>query len=164
MSFHVFNGVESMPIKSCGWNAGWVRDCFSESTLTRIGSQSIICSGVSVGTTELVIKYIQMMSDIISGKDSSVTAHQFPRCERNGVDQGVHNVLVYSNAIDHLQTWGQSDGPVANMQARLAVITTDFKVVNRKGGVYAVVHQYDRFPDLQRHLFGKVRILLFDLL
>lgn len=29
--FHAFAGVESRTIGECGWNGGWVKDCFGES-------------------------------------------------------------------------------------------------------------------------------------
>ena len=42
---------------------------------------------------------------------------QFPSCERNGVDQGVHNVLVHKQLIRSLTIWSQYDSPVMNLQA-----------------------------------------------
>lgn len=159
-SFHVFSGVESFPIKDCGWNSGWVKDCFGAPVLQDIGSKGIICSGVSVGTSAAVLDYLRIMSDIVSGQDAA-QGSRFPACERNGVDQGAHNVLVHTGALDHLnlRKWGQADGPVANMQSRLATVQCagDKCTVKNKAGVaVAVVHQYDRYPDLQKYLFAKV--------
>lgn len=155
-SFNVFTGVESMSIKQCGWNSGWVKDCFAGSVLDQIGSENIICSGVSVGTTDIVLKYVEMMRNILMGLHKAYgLENKFPTCERNGVDQGVHNVLVHTKKIPKMKKW-DSSGPVANMQAKQATITKGFKVLNSKGEEYAVVHQYDRFPDLQKYLFSQV--------
>lgn len=123
--------------------------------VNQVGANPIICSGVSVGTTDLVLNYIDQMATIVSGEESSkdLKSH-FPQCERNGVDQGVHNVLVYKGKIPNMKRWDQRTGPVANMQARLAKVQDDHSVVNSKGDSVAVVHQYDRFPDLQKHLFS----------
>ena len=183
-SLHVFSGVESFPIKECGWNSGWVKDCFGPQMLAEIGSQGIICSGVSVGTAAAAAEYIGIMDSIITGQnnnnggygyvstgDSAVkvkVAGKFPHCERNGVDQGTHNVLVHTGALDHLglRKWSQSESasPVANMQARLAEVSCagegeerTCRVLNKAGIPVAVVHQYDRYPDLQKYLFQKVR-------
>jgi hypothetical protein len=30
-AFHAFKGVESKTISQCGWNGGWVKDCFGNS-------------------------------------------------------------------------------------------------------------------------------------
>ena len=70
--FHVYEGVDTITISECGWNGGWVRDCFGKDILTSIGSNHIICSGVSFGTMDNVIKYLELMHDIIAGKNPSI--------------------------------------------------------------------------------------------
>ncbi len=32
--FHVFKEDQLFPIKDCGWNGGWVKDCFGEKVCT----------------------------------------------------------------------------------------------------------------------------------
>jgi len=39
VGLHVFNGVESFPIQSCGWNSGWIKDCFGDAVLNVVGSK-----------------------------------------------------------------------------------------------------------------------------
>ena len=152
--FLAFRGVEDFKIVECGWNGGWVKDCFGKSMLARIGNNYIICSGVSAGTIDAVLPYLDKMAAITTGTNRpDLPLHEFPRCERNGVDQGVHNVLVHTKGIRGLKVLGQAQGPVANMQAKVGQVRGDFSVVNSKGDAYAVVHQYDRAPTLQRHLF-----------
>ena len=183
-SFHVFHGQEAFPISQCGWNSGWIKDCFGTEMVNQVGKNTIICSGVSVGTIDLVLDYLLMMSQVVQGKKLPASSnyleehileqyseehnalmkhrksikHQFPTCERNGVDQGLHNVLVYNNAIPKLMKWDQSSGPVANMQAKVARIRkegNDLAVYNRQNQRSLVVHQYDRNPELQQYLFEK---------
>lgn len=67
---YVYEGVDSLTISQCGWNGGWIRDCFDKDVLKDIGSNSIICSGVSIGSMDTVLKYLQYMHDIISGHSS----------------------------------------------------------------------------------------------
>jgi hypothetical protein len=192
-SFHVFHGVESITISQCGWNGGWVKDCFGNEMLDQMGNNKIICSGVTVGTMDVVYEYLHLMSDIITGKKISKETGKllqlsnspyFPKCERNGVDQGVHNVIVHNHYLENLFEsresieehtdvkeasknsfvirWSQSNTPVCNMQAKICrVKSTDkdnISVENQKSQSVSVVHQYDRFPDLQKALFAKVRL------
>jgi hypothetical protein len=92
------------------------------------------------------------MNDVITGKDQQLGG-KFPQCERNGVDQGVHNVLVHTGALGRLglKQWGQAEGPVANMQARMARIDCkpvsepfhEIPTVNRTINVYSKI-----FPSL----------------
>jgi hypothetical protein len=156
-AFYAFNGVETITIGACGWNGPWVRDCFGDSVFADLSDKKIICSGVSIGTMDSVFSYLTTMDDIVMGKKKTEIgrASKFPQCERNGVDQGAHNVLVHKKLIPNLKVWSQSDGLVANLQARKAQIRGN-EVFNERGNKVAVVHQYDRFPDLQSQLFKEV--------
>ncbi len=101
--------------------------------------------------------YLQLMNDIVTGesKNGIYPSSKFPNCERNGVDQGVHNVLVHQNKIPHLKIWSQQESPVLNMQAEIYQLN-NMQVYNRKGEIAAVAHQYDRNQELQKHLFKEV--------
>lgn len=136
---YVFNGVESKTIGEDGWNGGWVKDCFGQETFNKIFSNKIICSGVSVGSADAVLPYIDQMA-------ATMTTDDFAKCERNGVDQGVHNVLLHTHKIDPSTVFqfDQKTGPVANMQAHVMELKSNFDVVNSKGEVVPIIHQYDR--------------------
>ena len=85
---------------------------------------------------------------------------QFPTCERNGVDQGVHNTIVHKKLIPNMKIISQTTSTVLNMQAKKA--TYDLKthlVKNVLGETAAIVHQYDRLPELQEYLFKTVSLL-----
>lgn len=88
------------------------------------------------------------------GIDTSAT---FPQCERNGVDQGAHNVLVHTGQVKNIKIWNQQSSPVINLQAKRAVVKNGV-VTNLDGNLASVVHQYDRYEDLQRALFKKVEV------
>ena len=195
--FYAFTGVESITIKECGWNSGWVKDCFNQDIIQQIGSRNIICSGVSLADNLSAIDYLEKMTSIImksplpkqAGGQSYKSQNnqlqdvninvfyklleisKFPQCERNGVDQGVHNVLVHSNVIPNLKIFKQSDGFVSNMQSKAYRIdenTHQIFAINSKrinsnehqDLLFSIVHQYDRLPSLQSFLFRKVRPLL----
>lgn len=169
--FYAFHGVESRTIGECGWNSGWVKDCFGQATLKLISAKTIICSGVSMGTTNEVLEYLRLMSE-------TMETTEFSSCERNGVDQGrwcfncnfahqsklvwfktfllagVHNVLVHTQRIPGLHVLDQSSGWVANMQSGRSKISGN-NVLNKNGASVAVVHQYDRERDLQSYYFKK---------
>jgi hypothetical protein len=167
--FYTFKGVEDKSIRSCGWNGPWISDCFNKQTYESVADNNIICSGVSMGDIDSVIEYLYLMSSLITNSDTnSIKADnndiynnnykklgsKFPNCERNGVDQGVHNVLVHSKLIPYLTIYNHMNGPVANLQAKQSKIN-GLKVYNKIGKEVDVVHQYDRYPELQKKLFKK---------
>jgi len=128
--------------------------------LNEVGDNAIICSGVSVATTDLALEYLKLMKDIILGDKGATSPHglspRFPACERNGVDQGIHNVLVHKRLVAGIQVKRQEDGPVTNLQARMARIEGT-QVFNSRDVLVPVVHQYDRYSALQKLLFKEVR-------
>ena len=168
---NVFAGVENVPIGRCGWNSGWIRDCFGAKTLKQVEGNMIICSGVSAGTTKTVMKYLEYMSQLFDQKSSThpwsgyspvPEASNFPLCERNGVDQGAHNVLIHMKVLTEgeIKIWRQRNSPVLNLQAKTLNTVVDNvpvgnSVKNLDGKLAAVVHQYDRNENLQKRLFER---------
>ncbi len=78
-----------------------------------------------------------------------------PACERNGIDQGMHNYFVYSgelaSRVSALVLVPNEDGFVATVQSMPALARDRAgRVLNANGDAYAVVHQYDRSPALKR--------------
>ncbi|GMH87822.1 hypothetical protein TrST_g8529 [Triparma strigata] len=144
---YVFNGVESMTIGQDGWNGGWVKDCFGNGVFQQLYDKKIICSGVSLGTIDSILSYLDLMA-------STMGTPSFAQCERNGVDQGVHNVLIHTDKLTgSIYKYDQMSGPVANMQAKVMSLTSDFRVVNNANGDVPIMHQYDRYETLMTHLF-----------
>jgi hypothetical protein len=47
---------------------------------------------------------------------------------------------------------------VVNMQGRTAIVSKK-TVTNSKGILFPIVHQYDRYPDLQKLIFAEVWLL-----
>lgn len=140
-SFLVFTGVEDLPIGKCGWNGGWVRDCFSTDVYAQVADKPIICSGVSAGTTGAVRTYLRLMNDVLTnaGLTDLSRSARFPSCERNGVDQGVHNVLVHLSLLPGLHIQQQTDGPVANLQAKRHTLYPNGIICNQQGATVHVV-------------------------
>jgi hypothetical protein len=158
-------GGDGVPISQCSWNSGWIKGCFGESILTAVQDRNIVCSGVSIFSFWQGRDYVRMMSSILSGEsDLSVN---FPRCERNGVDQGVHNVIVHLGLIKGLEIKTERQFPVVNIQsspsfnvpdASLAMLQLQFfdeirNVVDT--APFAVIHQYDRSNTVSIELAKK---------
>lgn len=65
-------------------------------------------------------------------------------------------MLVYNNHVEHIKLWDEKEGPVANLQSKLSDVRPNGEVYNKAGAKIAIVHQYDRYPHLQKYLFTKV--------
>jgi hypothetical protein len=175
----VFGEDKYNPIENCGWNSRWIKDCFHPRIYISVKDQPIICSGVLVGHSGPMKTYLQIMSSILLGEqlpelsqkfpDVSGSLTNFPTSERNGVDQGVHNVIVHLGLVSTQHLNGFMSGqvivkypdtfPVVNLQAVLDSMLVPVDSLfqngqlsfpgNSKLPLYAIVHQYDRVSKLQ---------------
>jgi hypothetical protein len=150
-SFYAFQEARPRTIAECGWNSGWVSDCFGQEGLNKVGREIISCSGTSLATWRSAVVYAKMMGDEMATN----------KCERNGADQGVHNYFVYSGKLDEaLQEIGSKmvlvdneNGFVGTVQSMNSLKMDKFgRLVNDKREPYAVVHQYDRSDLLKEQL------------
>lgn len=125
-------------IKNSGWNSGWIKDCFGNDGLKAVEENVISCSGTTLGSWLAMKQYVSAMADSIKERKY---------CERNGVDQGVHNYLIY--------TAKKSLPGVSIIRSNETVIqvqttnTLESDIIGRiknwiENDVFAVVHQYDR--------------------
>eukprot|EP01031_Cornospumella_fuschlensis_P035751 gene35751-43367_t len=180
---HVF--LEESIIGTCGWNKGWIVDCFGESVLSLVQHNSVLCSGVTMGDMHSMYVYIHAMSTIMQGKrlllqssfadpsqvpfafaaekaalvEKINSFNKFPRCERNGVDQGLHNILMHLGLLGgtsiQIHKHEHFSYPVINMQTAMMIVSHRVdkgKVYMSGGQLYSIVHQYDRHTELQQQL------------
>ena len=161
-----FKEEESPKIADCTWNAGWVRDCFGQVLLDAISTSDVSCSGVILGTVPAILDYFRLFSDTLHGKGA--LSDRFPRCERNGVDQGIHNVLLHTGLVPGVKfhTSLTFPGVVSHMQSDLyATANSDEppRVMDAQGVAVSIVHQYDRIDGLQRR-FAKQYVDWMDVM
>ena len=143
-AFYAFLEARPRTIAECGWNAGWVRDCFGEAGLREVGGSVISCSGTSLATWAAAQVYAALLADELSTN----------ACERNGADQGVHNYVVFGGRLraalaaagaGELTVVSNEEGWVGTVQS-MNTLTRDRagRLLNERGVPYAIVHQYDR--------------------
>jgi hypothetical protein len=167
-------------INRCPFNSGWISSCYGEETMQKIGTNTVSCSGVTIGTRDALLVYTYLITQQLDpkvryGKDSTKTNKG---CISTGMDQGFHNWLVYSGILDRymdVKIFQQGEGPVNTLGAffpgELAILKFDLKtwkvlrgegkskyISNWNGKPSPVVHQFDRFkdsdlsPNLKSHL------------
>ena len=120
------------------------------------GTQPIICSGISIGSMDKMFEYITLMSTILQGR--SGLTNKFPQCERNGVDQGVHNMIIHTKQLSPVTVKYPDTFRVINMQSSpefvpVSEISTELR--KSDNSLFSIVHQYDRVMTFQRALARK---------
>ncbi len=126
-------------------NARWVRGCFSAAEAERLASCRISCSGITIGGTAAIMAYLERMVARISG-----VSWRIYRQIGHGYDQAIHNYLVHLDST--------IDGIVVENNQHIATMALEPRAFYRHDRaaliygpddrLFAICHQYDRFPDL----------------
>ncbi|HUR41090.1 MAG TPA: hypothetical protein VM240_07960 [Verrucomicrobiae bacterium] len=135
-------------VRGEAYNAGWVRAAYGDRVLEQIGAQPVACSGVTFGDGHSVCAYLRAMR-------TEIQALSLGAVGQSGVDQGIHNVLVWTSRLGPVMEMRTLAGPVATLGGvteRPWSLSADGRLLNRDGSVVAVVHQYDRHPALRATL------------
>jgi hypothetical protein len=146
----------STQIKGCIKDSWWIKSCWGDHVLLELGKQTPICAGTIFGTPrglEALVEAImlEMRKTLIEG------------CANT--DQRTLNYLYFSGKLN-VPTLVQPRGEgIVNTVGKLMTGTPDGLgcticpyldssglVSNTDGSISAVVHQYDRFPELKSFL------------
>jgi hypothetical protein len=137
---HVFEEYPEVKLGEQEANRNWIDALYGKSELEQMQGYPIVCSGVTLGTVDAMLAYLDEMSNEIAKKTGPV-----------GFDQGVHNYLVRKDRLSDVCLHEFNEGPVVHIgiSPREIVCTReDGAVVDRDGKLVPVVHQYDRHEDL----------------
>jgi hypothetical protein len=63
--FYAFQEQRPGTIAQCGWNSGWVKDCFGEEGLAKVGGNVVSCSGTSAASWEDAVAYVELMGALL---------------------------------------------------------------------------------------------------
>jgi hypothetical protein len=136
---HVAMENTNIPLGACCCTPDWILAGYDQTVLDRVKTKELSCAGTTIAPTARMKTYLrQMLEQIQSMKDAYVCA-----------DQAAHNLLLHDGALEPVKRLYNFEGPVLTVGTEPQYrINDDGKLVNRDGSVIAIVHQYDRHPDL----------------
>lgn len=103
--------MEEKTIGDCDLNSGWIKDCLGSTVLSKVADKRSINSAISLGTASAAIEYAHQMShDIMSWI--------LQTCERDGLNAGLHNFMLYSGGVKGVLRFDQLSGPMIDIQVR----------------------------------------------
>ena len=132
-------------------NKGWIINAYGEDVLNIIGNERIICVGTIWGTVDKFSEFSKIMWEKLSSEWS---------LKFNVIEQGVANFLIYyakmfnecivksDNQNGQVMTIGTSKRENINLDS-------ENNILNGKGEIAAVIHQYDRKIDIVEKLKKK---------
>lgn len=141
---NLVTGLESKMLADDPLNCYWISCLYGETAFERLRNHRIICAGVTLGPAQAIQKYLDDLCNEMWNHLPQVTQLQF------GPDQAAHNYLIYEKQIPCTLVDNQSGFIVTvnleNSDDHFTSSTNGLLQIN--GVVPAIVHQYDRHPDL----------------
>lgn len=131
------------------YNAGWIRNLYGEEALARVGDKPVSCSGVSYGERTAMEAYLEKMTQEIMSMTYGAI-----RKTMGGYDQGIHNVLLHTGQlVDAIRLTSLSSAVATVNGLEKDTLRFDARgmLINRDESDIAIVHQYDRVPELRDH-------------
>ena len=130
-------------IRDCRFNTNWLKLGFGDGAVDEVGDNLVSCSGVTLGSYRAMMHYLEVMNEHLLRLKS----------HPNGMDQGVHNYVLYKQRLKGVRVFPNGRGPVLTM-GKTTDMPTHFdergRVLNDDGTVPGVLHQYDRHIELGR--------------
>lgn len=144
---HVFNEQDSWIGAACPNYREWFTKAYGEEFLSRFHAHPISCCGITIGSRESMLAYLEQMARLICF-DQSLEAYLF------GLDSAAHNLIVHGQKIAGVVGHNNLEGPVLTMgtMKREQITVRDGVVVDGRGDPINTLHQYDRHPDIQNAL------------
>jgi hypothetical protein len=146
----VFLEDDRQQMGDCPYNSLWLRTGFGDNVLREIGHEIASCSGVTIGGYQAIMEYLELMVDHML----RLKAHP------SGMDQGVHNYLLYTHQLENARIFHNRLGPVFTM-GKTVDLPTAFDdegfVVNQDGTQPLILHQYDRHVENGKLEFDPIR-------
>jgi hypothetical protein len=131
----------NIPVGSCPWTSQWILAGYPPEVLERLKDDEMSCAGTTLAPVPLMMRYLELMLAEIAGmKDAYECA-----------DQAAHNLLLHEGKLEPVNRLRNFEGPILTVGTEPRYeLSDEGDLVNRDGSVIAVVHQYDRHPQLVR--------------
>lgn len=145
---HLFLEAATNRIGTCQYHARWLTSQFGPEAFEQLKNETVSCAGTVFGDIQGILKYLTSMVDL--------TMQARSLRETTG-DQGIHNYLLYQKSLPEFIVHDNRHGPlmtVGAMKPEDIRLNAQGWVINDDGQVPAVLHQYDRHPEVEKVLHG----------
>lgn len=158
-TLHVYYEDAKVAIKDQVHNARWIKYGRKKEAVETLLDHNILCSGTTLGGAVAMESYLRAMIQMFDET----------QCLLGGCDQGHHNYLLHSgrlqgnntntnDRVETIQYFDQGSGAVntlglfcngkETLRSSGLLDNSTNEVLNWDGTVSAVVHQFDRCPEL----------------
>jgi hypothetical protein len=147
VDLHVFE--EDILIRDCFINRQWIQDLgtfLKQDIYTDLSANPVICAGTTLCSRRHLPTYLDAMMLVL--EQPSIPSHY-------NIDQAVHMLLCYTKPWK-IQRHSNDDNLVNTLHYGVKALNDKDQIVNQRGDISVIVHQYDRLPaDWKKRLSTK---------
>jgi hypothetical protein len=128
-------------------NRSWYVDTFGRRAWRKIERCPAICAGTILGGREALLSYLRAFTGVMMTRPPVI-----------GGDQAIHNFVCRQGLVP-VDIVPNEAGPVLTLQCMTDAelrYDAEGRVLNRAGEPYAVLHMYDRLPELRRRVLARL--------
>lgn len=147
--------VEPHQFRSCGWNLGWLTECYDGAVVSRMTHNFIICSGSIAGSIDHYIKLLELM----------IQQSAWSRCYKPSMDQPILNYLVWNGYVANegikYRLTGCDDGFLTVQWCVLEnkpLYNDHGQIISTMKSVPSYVHQYNRLAPMMNRLYEQCHL------
>jgi hypothetical protein len=145
---------ESLSIGTQWANSHWLEQVGGAALRDELASERISCVGVVLGSGPVMASYLR-------GLVEALTQPGINLANFHGADTGAHNIVVRRGGLPNPRFADFRTGGILNMHGlRPEFIrwNADNLLCDANGRPFAVVHQYDRHPDVAERLLRRLGV------
>mgnify|MGYP001549595381 CR=1 FL=1 len=152
----ILYGLEdaSVTIGSHWANSLWVERVGGATLRDALAPERVSCVGVVLGSGPVIAAYLALVVDALTSPGINVANF-------HGADTGAHNIVVRRRALPNVRFADFENGGIVNLHGlNPASIrwTADDLLSDAHGRPFAVVHQYDRHPEVASRLLARLGV------
>ena len=141
--------LEDEKIKNCIFNSNWLIKTHGKKVFENMKNKTILCSGTILADNSSMIKYLNLMVNLISKKKYKKSLKYLLTFRRDkggrGSDQAHANFIGHNSLIKNSHFYSNHDGPIATVyHLKKIVFDENSNLTNSSGKPYRIVHQYDK--------------------
>lgn len=126
-----------------GVNRKWLAEAFGNTVDPGLYEKEVSCAGVTIGNSTSMMQYLELMLDGLQKVERMTPVA--------GVDQAIHNEIFHHNRITGSVLLGNGNALCNTMgHGDPLSLDTDANVLDTNGVKVAVLHQYDRIPEVAK--------------
>jgi hypothetical protein len=141
-----FHESPLITIKDETFNREWIQRGFGQKAFVQLSEKKIYCSGTIMGSYSGMMNFLEIF--LLTCVEYAIPFNY------KGIDQGIFNYLIHTGKLNGVTKYDNGNIVLTispDVAGKCSYVTNELKI---EGHTPAIVHQYDRFPEINKFFKG----------